>query len=110
MDNKACDKVVYFQGSKSGFGEDANCPFSQEIISKLKSTQDEVSKMRSAFPDGDPAGHCAYHLIIIEREKQRIKLRQAIIEKTLSGLIWMAIVFLGASVWKYFVSAVTGGK
>lgn len=110
MDNNTCSKIVYFQENKSGLGADANCPFSNEIIRELQSIQDEVSKMRSAFPDGDPAGHCAYHLIIIEREKQRIKLRQAIIEKTLSGLIWMAIVFLGASVWKYFVSAVTGGK
>jgi hypothetical protein len=33
--------------------------------------------------------------LAIERQEQSIKLRQAIIEKTLSGLVWAALIGLG---------------
>jgi hypothetical protein len=37
--------------------------------------------------------------LAIKREAQSIALRQAIIEKTLTGLIWSAVAGLGALVW-----------
>lgn len=39
--------------------------------------------------------------LAIQREGQSIKLRQAIIEKTLTGLIWAAIVGLGVILLDY---------
>jgi len=33
--------------------------------------------------------------LAIQKEAQSIKLRQAVIEKTLAGLVWSAIVWLG---------------
>ncbi|KFB66207.1 hypothetical protein [Candidatus Accumulibacter vicinus] len=38
-------------------------------------------------------------LLAIQREAQSIRLRQAIIEKTLAGLVWAAVVGLGALVY-----------
>jgi len=38
-------------------------------------------------------------LLAIQREAQSIRLRQAIIEKTLAGLVWAAVVGLGVLVY-----------
>jgi deoxyribose-phosphate aldolase len=37
----------------------------------------------------------------IKREAQSIKLRQAIIEKTLTGLLWMLILWVGVVFYEY---------
>lgn len=42
--------------------------------------------------------------LAIQREAQSIKLRQAIIEKTLAGLVWAGIVGLGLVVWDWLVA------
>jgi hypothetical protein len=40
----------------------------------------------------------------IKREAQSIKLRQAIIEKTLTGLLWMLILWVGVVFYEYIKS------
>ncbi len=40
--------------------------------------------------------------LAIQKEAQSIKLRQAIIEKTLTGLVWAVIVGIGVVVGDYF--------
>ena len=42
--------------------------------------------------------------LAIQREAQSIKLRQAVIEKTLAGLVWVAIVGLGVILFEYLKS------
>jgi len=37
---------------------------------------------------------------------QRVKLRQAIIEKSLSGLVWLALTAVGYAVWQTFLNIV----
>ena len=37
--------------------------------------------------------------LLIEREKDRTKLRRAIIEKSLIGAVWALLVFLAVAVW-----------
>ncbi len=54
-----------------------------------------------AFPEGDTRGHRDAHKAWIEREKKRAALRDAIIQKSLAGLLWMAIVGIGIAVWHY---------
>jgi hypothetical protein len=39
--------------------------------------------------------------LTIKREGQRIEVRQAVIEKTLSGLVWLAIIGIGIAVLDY---------
>ncbi len=58
-------------------------------------------RFAEAFPGGDHVGHCRYHDIMIEQVEERRRLRQAIQEKTISGLVWAAIVGIGYSVWEY---------
>ena len=40
----------------------------------------------------------SYVRLAIQKESQSIKLRQAIIEKTLTGIVWLGIMGLGALV------------
>lgn len=40
--------------------------------------------------------------ILIEREKQKIAFRKAVIEKTMSSLIWSGFVGLGVLLWTGF--------
>lgn len=43
----------------------------------------------------------AYLKLCMERESERKKLRTAVIEKTVIGLAWALVVFLGLSSWHY---------
>lgn len=67
----------------------------QESISKI------LEKIMSAFPDGDVEGHRRYHRLMIERTEEVRRLRAAIQEKTISGLLWSLMVFIGVTIWHY---------
>lgn len=60
-------------------------PFSEE--------QEEEHKLHEA--------HHRYIETLIAKEEQRIKFRQAIIEKTIAALLWSVIVFIGYAVLAY---------
>lgn len=50
--------------------------------------------------------HHKFIQLVIEREEDKKKLRRAIIEKTLTSLIWSLIVFIAMAIWK----GITSGK
>lgn len=68
-------------------------------IDKEEGFRDEIMK---AFPENDAYSHRHYHELVIKREEKRAKLQDAIIEKSLSGLFWAAIVGIGAAMWNSF--------
>ena len=68
-------------------------------IHDIKKSVSDLS--HSAFPGGDIEGHRRYHASMIERTEEIRRLRRAIQEKTISGLIWALIVFLGLCVLSY---------
>jgi len=55
----------------------------------------------AAFPEGDARAHRDAHKVWMDREKKREALRDAIIQKSLAGLLWMAIAGIGIAVWHY---------
>ena len=61
-------------------------------------------EMRKAYPAEDADGHRRYHELLIEREAQRVRMRQAIIEKTLGGLLWTIMCAVGLALWQFFLS------
>ncbi len=70
------------------------------VIEKIQEDHNELSKKFSkSFPAGDHEGHCRYHDAIIERTAEIKKLRMAIQEKTISALVWSAILGIGLAVW-----------
>lgn len=68
-------------------------------IHDIKKNMADLSS--TAFPGGDVEGHRRYHELMIERNMELRRLRIAIQEKTLSGLVWVLIIFLGLCVLSY---------
>lgn len=66
-------------------------------------------RFTEAFPAGDHIGHCRYHALMIEDIDSRKRLRQAIMEKTISGIVWAGVVVVGVSLWAWIKAQVKGG-
>jgi len=81
-----------------------------EDIHGMKNSLDNLVK--TAFAGGDAEGHRRYHELVIERNSELRRLRIAIQEKTISALIFSAIVstigFIGLTVWAYIIAALKG--
>jgi hypothetical protein len=60
-------------------------------------------------PHGDISGHRKYHEALIEAQKRRVKIYDAIIEKTLTALLWGALVAVGVALWHEFQSYLPNG-
>ena len=70
-----------------------------------------IKELFKAFPHSDIEGHRRYHETQIEILEEKRRLRSAIQEKTISGLIWSAIVGISIIVWNYAVHFIrTGGN
>lgn len=61
----------------------------------------DVERVLRAFPSEDTDGHRRFHETMIESLEERRRLRRAIQEKTIAGLLWAALVGLGLAVWDY---------
>lgn len=81
-----------------------------EIEKDQEKTNASVKKICKAFPEGDVEGHRRYHETMVEMIEEKRRLRQAILEKTLAGLVWSIIVagfMLGINYFKLWIK--TGG-
>lgn len=65
--------------------------------------------LTSAFPGGDPEEHRRYHNEVMDWMRERRDLWRAIKEKTLTALLWSALVGLGAAVWQTVKAKMGGG-
>jgi hypothetical protein len=64
-----------------------------------------IAEVIKAVQDAQPAlneEELRWVRLAIQAEAQRIRVRQAIIEKTLTGLVWMALIALGYVLLDYF--------
>lgn len=78
-------------------------------VDYAKFREDMERRFAEAFPGGDHVGHCRYHTLMIEDIDARKKLRQAVMEKTISGLVWAGVVAVGLSLWAWAKAQVRGG-
>ena len=76
---------------------------------RIANVEGKVDQILSAFPAGDMAGHCRAHQALIDDVEARKRLRQAITEKTISGLIWAGIVGVATAVWHELVKQLGRG-
>lgn len=91
-------------------GTNREIAMTDERLDSLERWRDEVeSKFRAAFPNGDYVGHCAYHELMIDAARDRKKLIAAVQEKTISGLVWAVILFVGVSILAYLKSLFVKG-
>lgn len=63
----------------------------------------DVVDLKRAFPNGDTEGHRRYHDTMIVMIEEKRRLRIAVQEKTISGLVWATLVFLGMAMWNQFM-------
>jgi len=72
----------------------------------LVTLNDKLTELRQTLidmaPHGDIDGHRKYHEALIEAQKRRVKIYDAIIEKTLVALLWAFIAFIALAVWHEF--------
>jgi DNA-binding transcriptional MerR regulator len=74
-----------------------------EMLKKLEDVGVSLNEIKSAFPDEDFSGHARYHQALIERNVELRRLRVAIVEKSLSALVWLLIIWLGSALWREVV-------
>lgn len=72
----------------------------QEIRDEMKADREMINNLRTAFPGDDPRGHREAHEAWIERELLNKELKKSIINKTLVGLVWVVLLYIGKSVWE----------
>ncbi len=77
-----------------------------ERVDELERWRSDMEKrFADAFPGGDHVGHCRYHELMIEDISARKRLHQAIMEKTISGLVWAAVVGMAIASWHWLKAA-----
>lgn len=82
---------------------DVDQTMTDERLDSLERWRDDVERrFAEAFPGGDHVGHCRYHVLMIEDIDAKKRLRQAVQEKTISGLVWSALVAGALAVWNYY--------
>lgn len=67
-----------------------------EIVSELKEA------INKGFPHGDPDAHRRVHEGYIKTAEERSKLWAGVKEKSVSGIVWFALIALGTAVWEWF--------
>lgn len=77
---------------------------------RVSTLEYRVASIEKAFPGGDIDGHRRYHELMIERTSEVRRLRVAIQEKTISGLLWALIIGIGLAVWSYVKTALFSGR
>jgi len=86
----------------------------KEMALKISGMGNEIQNhleahINKAFAGGDADGHRRAHEAMINLIEEKRRLRVAIQEKTISGLVWAAIVFLGLSAFEHIRKVITGG-
>lgn len=71
-------------------------------------TNTKLADISKGFPGGDADAHRRYHETQIALVEEKRKLRIAISEKTISGIIWSAIVFVGIAAWTAIKQHIVG--
>ncbi len=81
-----------------------------ERLDSLERWRDDLEqRFAEAFPGGDHVGHCRYHKLMIDDIEARKRLRQAVMEKTIAGLVWGGLFGVGVAVWQYLKALLKGG-
>lgn len=79
-------------------------------LNNMKYRLDMMDKhILKAYPGGDLEGHRRYHELMIQRNEEIRGLKQAIKEKTLTGLVWSAMAFIGWCVWSAIKQKIAEG-
>jgi hypothetical protein len=80
--------------------EDLTRPVTHGDLASLNDRLDEIqATLKQMAPDGDIDGHRRYHEALIEAQRRRVKIYDAILEKTLSALLWAVVAAVVIALW-----------
>lgn len=79
-----------------------------EMIKREAHRDLKMEEMFDGFPGKDPAAHKRYHELLIENTIAKKRLTDAIKEKTISGLVFSLIGFIGLCIWNYVMQKAQG--
>lgn len=85
---------LWQQQAKQAGGDDLVTKIEQ-MASDIHEIKGSLADYSKAFAGNDLDGHRRYHEAVIERTAELRRLRVAIQEKTISGLVWVVILWLG---------------
>lgn len=66
--------------------------------------ENSIARLYSGFPGADIEGHGRYHQTVIDMLNEKRAFYASVKEKTVSGLVWSGMVFVGLAVWAYIKS------
>ena len=71
---------------------------------KVDKTMTVVENIEKAFPNADFEGHRRYHQSVIEMLEERKKFYREITKKTIIGVLWALMVWVGIAVYHEILS------
>lgn len=77
-----------------------------ETTQRLTSIETKMDMVVSSFPSNDFEGHRRYHQSLIDVLEARKKFYMSMKEKTIFGLLWAVLVWIGFAVWHEFLDIV----
>ena len=81
-----------------------------ELIESLQRRHEDydrrILELNEAFPDKDKGAHLRYHNSLITKNEELRRLRIAIQEKTITGLVFGALVWIALAAWNAFKASV----
>jgi len=77
---------------------------------RLSSIETKIEVVAAAFPAGDYEGHKRYHQSLITMLEERRALYRSLKEKTLLGILWAVLVWVGFAIWHEMLNAIAGIK
>lgn len=81
-----------------------------ETSQRLSSIETNLTVVSAAFPAGDFEGHRRYHQSLIDVLEERRALYRSLKEKSIMGIIWAAVVWIGIAVWHEILSMIAAAK
>lgn len=89
----------------------------RELIERNENAIEEIdakldllsANLKHIVPNGDFVGHGLYHAGLIEAQHRKKQIYDAIIQKTLEGLVWALIAGTAVAVWQTFLTIVRKG-
>lgn len=78
----------------------------QETNQRLFSIETKMDVVASAFPARDFEGHRRYHQSLIDVLEERRAFYRSLKEKTITGLVWATVVWIGVAAWHELTDAV----
>ena len=81
-----------------------------ETNSRLSSIESKVDMVAAAFPGGDFEGHKRYHQALIQTLEEKRAFYRSLKEKTLLGILWALVVWLGMAIWHELANNILGLK